>query len=204
MTARQRIVTALLIGAVGLAFADASVVALALPDLYGEFNTSIVGVSWVLTTYALVVAVVSVPVALLHRRVRPLSLVVLGTAMFAAASLVAGFANSLALLLTARAVQGVGATLLLAGSLPVLGAIVPPDPDGAAGRGGGGRWPAPSAWRSVRRSAACSPSCSRGGRSSSCRRRSLPGRWSSRWSPPPAPCAARATSTASPAPGAAT
>ena len=74
MTARQRIVTALLIGAVGLAFADASVVALALPDLYGEFNTSIVGVSWVLTTYALVVAVVSVPVALLHRRVRPLSL----------------------------------------------------------------------------------------------------------------------------------
>ena len=132
MTARQRIVTALLIGAVGLAFADASVVALALPDLYGEFNTSIVGVSWVLTTYALVVAVVSVPVALLHRRVRPLSLVVLGTATFAAASLVAGFANSLALLLTARAVQGVGATLLLAGSLPVLGAIVPPDPDGGS------------------------------------------------------------------------
>ena len=67
-----------LIGAVGLAFADASVVALALPDLYGEFNTSIVGVSWVLTTYALVVAVVSVPIALLHRRVRPLSLVVPG------------------------------------------------------------------------------------------------------------------------------
>jgi MFS family permease len=132
VTARQRIVTALLIGAVGLAFADASVVALALPDLYGEFNTSIVGVSWVLTTYALVVAVVSVPVALLHRRVRPLSLVVLGTATFAAASLVAGFTNSLALLLTARAVQGVGATLLLAGSLPVLGAIVPPDPDGGS------------------------------------------------------------------------
>ena len=61
----------LLVVAVGLAFADASVVALALPDLYGEFDTTIVGVSWVLTTYALVVAVVAVPVALLHRRVRP-------------------------------------------------------------------------------------------------------------------------------------
>ena len=61
MTARQRIVTALLIGAVGLAFADASVVALALPDLYGEFDTSIVGVSWVLTTYALAVAVTADP-----------------------------------------------------------------------------------------------------------------------------------------------
>ena len=49
----------------------ASVVALALPDLYAEFDTTIVGVSWVLTSYALVVAVTAVPVALLHRRVRP-------------------------------------------------------------------------------------------------------------------------------------
>ena len=70
VTVRQRIVVALLIGAVALAFADASVVALALPDLYGEFDTTIVGVSWVLTTYALAVAIASVPVAVLHRRVR--------------------------------------------------------------------------------------------------------------------------------------
>ncbi|MET0147291.1 MAG: MFS transporter [Ilumatobacteraceae bacterium] len=123
MTIRQRVVAALVIGAVGLAFADASVVALALPDLYAEFDTSIVGVSWVLTTYALVVAIVAVPVAVLHDRVRPLSLVVAGIAVFSAASLVAGFANSLALLLVARCAQGVGATLLLAGSLPVLGMV---------------------------------------------------------------------------------
>ena len=125
VTARQRIVAALLIGAVGLAFADASVVALALPDLYGEFDTSIVGVSWVLTTYALVVAITAIPVALFHARVRPLSLVVVGVAVFAAASVVAGFANSLELLLVARGGQGVGATLLLAGSLPVLLLIQP-------------------------------------------------------------------------------
>jgi MFS family permease len=132
-TTRSVVATACLIAAVGLAFADASVVALALPDLYAEFDTSIVGVSWVLTTYALVVAIVAVPVALLHRRVRPLALVVAGTATFAAASLVAGFATSLTMLLAARAVQGVGATLLLAGSLPVLTAIVP-------GEGRARRW----------------------------------------------------------------
>lgn len=125
VTVRQRVVTVLLIAAVALAFADASVVALALPDLYGEFETSIVGVSWVLTTYALAVAVTAVPIALLHRRVRPLSLVVVGAIGFAAASLVAGAAQSLHVLLVARAAQGVGATLLLAGSLPVLSAIVP-------------------------------------------------------------------------------
>src|SRR6187402_145155 len=112
MAARHRIVTALVIAAVGLAFADASVVALALPDLYAEFDTSIVGVSWVLTTYALAVAVTSVPVAIVHRRVRPLTLVVAGGAAFAAASIVAGAAGDLTVLLVARAAQGVGATLL--------------------------------------------------------------------------------------------
>ena len=127
MRARHRIVVALLIGAVALAFADASVVALALPDLYGEFDTTIVGVSWVLTTYALAVALTSIPVALLHRRIRPLALVATGVAIFTAASLVAGLSHSLAQLLTARAVQGVGATMLLAGSLPVMTAIAPGD-----------------------------------------------------------------------------
>ena len=60
-SAAARLVAALVVAAVGLAFADASVVALALPDLYAEFDTSIVGVSWVLTTYALVVAVTCDP-----------------------------------------------------------------------------------------------------------------------------------------------
>ena len=133
MAVRQRVVVAFLIGAVGLAFADASVVALALPDLYGEFDTSIVGVSWVLTTYALAVAITAVPVAVAHRRVRPLTLVVVGATAFAASSVVAGAATSLSTLLVARAAQGVGATMLLAGSLPVLVAIVP-------GEGRARRW----------------------------------------------------------------
>ncbi len=118
---RPPIAAVLLVVAVALAFADASVVALALPDLYGELDTTIVGVSWVLTTYALVVAIVAVPVALLHRRIRPAVLAGTGLGLFSLASLAAGLASSLPFLLTARAVQGVGATLLLAGSLPVLG-----------------------------------------------------------------------------------
>jgi MFS family permease len=72
-------------------------------------------------------------VALVHKRVQPLSLVVAGIATFAAASVVAGLAGSLTVLLVARCAQGIGATLLLAGSLPVLGAIVP-------GEGRARRW----------------------------------------------------------------
>ena len=119
---RPPLAALLLVVAVGLAFADASVVALALPDLYGELDTTIVGVSWVLTTYALVVALTAIPVALLHRRIRPAVLAGTGLGLFAVASLAAGLASSLPFLLTARAFQGVGATLLLAGSIPVLGA----------------------------------------------------------------------------------
>src|SRR4029079_416551 len=98
---RRRILAVVLTIAVGLAFADASVVALALPDLYRAFDTSIVGVSWVLTTYALVVAVVAIPVALLHRRLRPLRLTVAGIVLFVAASLPAGLPTSLPLPLLA-------------------------------------------------------------------------------------------------------
>jgi MFS family permease len=123
MRPRQIIVAVALVTAVALAFADASVVALALPDLYAEFDTTIVGVSWVLIIYALVVTVVAIPVALAHRWLPALPMVVAGIVVFTAASLVAGWAGSLPVLLTARGAQGVGAILLLAGSLPVLAAI---------------------------------------------------------------------------------
>jgi MFS family permease len=123
MRPRLSIVAVALVTAVALAFADASVVALALPDLYAEFDTTIVGVSWVLTSYALAVAVAAVPVALLHRRLRPLPLVVAGIGVFTVASLAAGSAGSLEVLLVARCAQGVGATMLLGGSLPVLAAV---------------------------------------------------------------------------------
>ena len=91
------------------------------------------------------------PIALLHRRVRPLSLVVAGTATFAAASLVAGSATSLSMLLVARGRPGrrrdAAARRLAAGARG--------DRAGSSGAGPAlvGAAPAPSGWRSARRSA---------------------------------------------------
>src|SRR5215831_9977371 len=82
-----------LVVAVALAFADASIVVLALPDIYAELHTTIVGVSWVITAYALVVGVGALLLAPLARRVNPRVLVLLGLAVFAAASLGAGAAH---------------------------------------------------------------------------------------------------------------
>ncbi|RPI11696.1 MAG: MFS transporter, partial [Actinobacteria bacterium] len=115
--------TVALVVAVALAFADASIVVLALPDIYTELDTTIVGVSWVITAYALVVGVGALLLAPLARKVHPTLLVGLGLALFAAASVGAGLAGSASALLLARCVQGAGAAMLLGASLPVLSAL---------------------------------------------------------------------------------
>jgi len=53
----KRGLSAPLTAAVAVAFADSSIVVLALPELYARFNTTIEGVSWVVTAYNLAVAV---------------------------------------------------------------------------------------------------------------------------------------------------
>jgi MFS family permease len=112
-----------LVVAVGLAFADASIVVLALPEIYGELHTTIVGVSWVITAYALVVGVGALLLAPFARRANPRMLVILGLALFAFASLSAGTAHETAGLMVARCLQGAGAALMLGASLPVLTAL---------------------------------------------------------------------------------
>ena len=151
VTVRQRIVVALLIGAVALAFADASVVALALPDLYGEFDTTIVGVSWVLTTYALAVAVAAVPVALLHRRVRPLHLVVIGAACSPRPRWWPGWRPTSPCCSPRAPRRASVPPCSSPARCPCSSRVVP----GRAAAGAGGRWRRPSVPRSGPRSAAC-------------------------------------------------
>src|SRR5689334_18917613 len=94
----------LLATAVAIAFADSSVVVLALPEIYGRFHTSIEGVSWVVTAYNAAVAVVAL--ALLPvRRYTPSRLLVAGILIFVVASIVCATAVTLAMLVAARAVQ---------------------------------------------------------------------------------------------------
>jgi predicted MFS family arabinose efflux permease len=109
--------------AVAIAFADSSIVVLALPELYGRFNTTIEGVSWVVTAYNLAVAATALVLVFFVHRVRAAALLGAGLAVFLAASIACALAESLWFLIAARSVQGVGGAMLLAGSLPVLGAL---------------------------------------------------------------------------------
>ena len=122
-TGRGRAGAGLVAAAVALAFADSSIVMLGLPEIYGELDASIAGVSFVITAYNLVVAVVALALAPVAGRVRPAMLVLPGLAVFAASSLACGLVSDLAPLIALRGVQGLGGALLLAGSLPVLAAM---------------------------------------------------------------------------------
>jgi MFS family permease len=120
----SRMLTAAVAAAVAVAFADSSIVVLALPELYSEFETTITGIAWVITGYNVVVAVVALALVLFVHRIRAHVVLGAGLAVFLAASIACSVADSLTFLIVARCVQGVGGALLLAGSLPVLGSLL--------------------------------------------------------------------------------
>lgn len=130
--ARSSLGVAVVAAVVGIAFADSSIVVLALPQLYGRFDTTITGVSWVLTAYNVAVAVTAIALVLFVHRVRAAVVLATGILLFLGASIACAAADSLEFLIAARCIQGVGAALLLAGALPVLVALTG-SPAAAAG-----------------------------------------------------------------------
>ena len=127
---RATILAAFVLVAVAVAFADSSIVVLALPELYTRFHTTIERVSWVVTGYNLAVAASALALVFFVHRMRAATVLGVGLVTFTAASIVCALANSLWFLVGARCLQGVGAALLLAGSLPVLATLT-----GSAARG---------------------------------------------------------------------
>jgi MFS family permease len=106
--------------AVALAFADASIVVLALPQIVGQLHTTISHVVWVIMAYnvALILGVVIAPA--LTRWTGPRAAMLIGLAIFGVASVGCGASNRLNVLVAFRCLQGVGAALVLCGSLPLL------------------------------------------------------------------------------------
>lgn len=115
---RVRIVA--LAGAVGLVLADSSIVVLALPEIFREFDTTISGVSWVLIVFNLVLAALAVPGARIARRHGPGRSAAIGLAVFAGGSLVCGLATGLGPLLTGRAVQAAGGAVAVTAALELM------------------------------------------------------------------------------------
>jgi MFS family permease len=102
--------------AAGLALADSSIVALALPPLLTDLDTTITGVAAVIGVYTLVLAVGIWPAAWLARRLGPGHVGAIGMLIFAGASIGCAVSNDITTLLVFRGVQAAGgAAGLLAG-----------------------------------------------------------------------------------------
>ncbi len=110
--------------AVGLVLADSSIVVLALPQIYRDLDTSVAGVTWVLVSFNLVMALAAVPAAHLARRIGPGRAAAIGLAVFAGAGLACGLAAELSTLIAARCVQALGGAVAVTAVLELLPATV--------------------------------------------------------------------------------
>jgi EmrB/QacA subfamily drug resistance transporter len=108
------------IAASSLSFIDGSILNVALPAIRQGTGAGAAEVQWVVNAYTLPLAALILLGGSLgdhHGRRRWL---VIGTALFGAASLICALATSLEVLLVGRALQGIGAALLLPNSLALL------------------------------------------------------------------------------------
>ncbi len=110
--------------AVGLVLADSSIVVLALPEIYRELDTTVAGVTWVLISFNLVMALAAVPAAFAARRIGPGRAAAFGLAIFAGAGLACGLSDNLTTLLLARCLQALGGAVAVTAALELLPATV--------------------------------------------------------------------------------
>src|SRR6187200_2260554 len=104
---------------------DANAINLALPAVRNDLGGGISGAQWTIDAYNITFAAVLLTAGSLGDRFGRRTILRVGLLTFVAASLVCAAAPSLPLLLAARAVQGVGAGLMLPQGLAITAAAFP-------------------------------------------------------------------------------
>ena len=113
-------------------FIDGSVVSVALPVLQSELRATVTDVQWVFEAYLLVLASLLLVGGSLGDRLGRRRIFVLGTVLFGVASVACGLSPDIRALVAARALQGIGAAMLIPGSLAIISASFSDDRRGWA------------------------------------------------------------------------
>jgi EmrB/QacA subfamily drug resistance transporter len=111
---------------------DALVVSTALSTIRTDLHASLGQLEWTVNAYVLSFAVLMMTAAAVGDRFGRRRLFVAGLALFAAASAACALSTTVTWLVTARAVQGVGAALVMPLALALVGAAFPPERRGRA------------------------------------------------------------------------
>ncbi|MDP4505376.1 MFS transporter [Nonomuraea turcica] len=110
---------------------DNSVVNVALPQIRHALGFSATGLSWVVTSYALVFGGLVLLSGKVGSIIGPRRALLIGVSIFTVASALGGAATTPAMLIAARVLQGVGAALAAPGTLVLLMSITRPGPQRA-------------------------------------------------------------------------
>src|SRR5215472_9169983 len=129
---RGRWILAATILASSMAFIDGTVVNVALPSLQTNLNATIADVQWVIEAYSLLLSALLLVGGSLGDHYGRRRVFLIGVAVFAMASTWCGFAPNIHQLILARAVQGLGAALLVPGSLAIISSSFPENERGRA------------------------------------------------------------------------
>ncbi|QGZ65247.1 MFS transporter [Paraburkholderia acidisoli] len=120
---RKRLALAATILGSSMAFIDGSVVNVALPSIQGELGASVAGMQWVVNAYLLFLGSLVLVGGSMGDKLGRRTVFIAGIALFTLASAACGFAPGVGALIAARAVQGIGAALLVPSSLSIIGAV---------------------------------------------------------------------------------
>jgi EmrB/QacA subfamily drug resistance transporter len=105
-----------------LAFIDGSVVNVALPAFDNDLHAGATGLAWMISAYLLTLSALILMGGALGDHFGRRRMFLIGIGLFLCASLACATAPSLPTMLSGRAVQGIGAALLMPNSLALLGA----------------------------------------------------------------------------------
>src|SRR5579863_6297555 len=134
MTAKRRTAWTFAVTSAALFMAslDNLVVTTALPSIRAHLHASLQGLQWTVNAYTLTFAVLLLTGASLGERYGRRRMFVAGLGLFTAGSAAAALAPTVGWLIASRAVQGVGAAVLIPLTLTLLSAAVAPERRGVA------------------------------------------------------------------------
>jgi EmrB/QacA subfamily drug resistance transporter len=111
---------------------DLTIVNIAIPNMITKLHASLDDILWVINAYALVLAVLLITAGRLGDLLGQRKMFFIGVVSFTLASAACGLAPSAGWLIGFRALQGIGAALLIPQTLAMLTMVFPPERRGAA------------------------------------------------------------------------
>ena len=126
--AREKVIVLLtMCFALAMAMLDNTVVNIALPTIQSRLNATVSDLQWIIDGYVLAFASLLLTGGILGDRYGRKRMFLTGLAIFTVASLGCGLSGSGGQLIAFRALQGVGAALLMPGTLSILTVTFPPE-----------------------------------------------------------------------------